>query len=184
MLQEPECPSWLYPVSMGATTTVSALPVEEAEGSITDETPQWERWNAMLPDGTIGPGQATSFNHYASGSVCAFLHQIVGGLSPASPGWKTALIRPRPGGTVRHASTSFDSPYGPYVVRWAIEGGLLQVDASVPPNAEARIELPGLQGFVGSGRHHFEVAWADDERWPPAAIQGAQEQSMPDVFMP
>jgi hypothetical protein len=65
-----------------------------------------------------------------------------------------------------------------------IEGGLLKVDASVPPNAEARIELPGLQGFVGSGQHHFEVAWTEDARWPPAAIQGAQGQAMPDVFIP
>lgn len=34
MLQEKQCPSWLYPVSMGATTV-------------------WERWDSMLPSGEI-----------------------------------------------------------------------------------------------------------------------------------
>ena len=37
LLLQRECPSWLYPVTMGATTI-------------------WERWDAMLPDGTINPG--------------------------------------------------------------------------------------------------------------------------------
>lgn len=145
---------------------------------------QWERWNSMLPDGTINPGQMTSFNHYALGSVCAFLHHTIGGLSPGSPGWRTALVRPRPGGTIRHAYTSFDSPYGLYSVSWVVEDSLLKVDVSVPPNAGAKIDLPGLESSVESGEHRFEVAWSDDARWPPAAIQGAQGQSMPDVFIP
>ena len=38
---ETRCPSWLYPVTMGATTI-------------------WERWDSMLPDGTINPGEMTS----------------------------------------------------------------------------------------------------------------------------
>ena len=33
-----ECPSWLYPVTMGATTI-------------------WERWDSMLPDGSINPAR-------------------------------------------------------------------------------------------------------------------------------
>ena len=41
LLLEKECPSWLYPVTMGATTV-------------------WERWDSMLPDGTINPGEMTS----------------------------------------------------------------------------------------------------------------------------
>ncbi len=46
LLLQTECPSWLYPVTMGATTI-------------------WERWDSMLPDGSINPGEMTSFNHYA-----------------------------------------------------------------------------------------------------------------------
>lgn len=41
MLQEKRCPSWLYPITMGATTTL-------------------ERWNSMLEDGSVNPGSMTS----------------------------------------------------------------------------------------------------------------------------
>jgi len=54
LLLEEGCPSWLYPVSMGATTI-------------------WERWDSMLPDGSINPGEMTSFNHYALGAVAGIV---------------------------------------------------------------------------------------------------------------
>ncbi|KAG6355937.1 hypothetical protein INS49_015321 [Diaporthe citri] len=165
MLQERDCPSWLYPVGMGATTI-------------------WERWNSMLPDSAINPGQMTSFNHYALGSVCNFLHRTVGGLSPASPGWKAALVSPRPGGTIRHAHTSFDSPYGPYSVTWKIEGSRMITNVTVPPNGEARVVLSGVDEKVGSGEYTFETAWEEDPDWPPAPIQGAQGNEVPAYFVP
>ena len=71
------CPSWLYAVTMGATTV-------------------WERWDAMLPDGTINPGQMTSFNHYALGAVADWLHRTFAGLAPAAPGYRELLVRPTP----------------------------------------------------------------------------------------
>lgn len=128
----------------------------------------------MLPDGTINPGQMTSFNHYALGSVCAFLHNTVGGLSPLTPGWKTALVKPQPGGTIRHASTSFDSPYGLYAVSWKIDEKQMVTDVTVPPNGGARVILQGIDEVVGSGKYQFTTAWESDESWPPEHIQGAQ----------
>ncbi|KAL1959386.1 hypothetical protein VTO42DRAFT_2189 [Malbranchea cinnamomea] len=165
MLQERDEPSWLYPVRMGATTI-------------------WERWNSMLPDGTINPGQMTSFNHYALGSVCAFLHHVVGGLSPAAPGWKSALVRPRPGGTVRHAETSFDSPYGRYAVSWRCEGGKMKTQVMVPPNGEARVVLNGVDEVVGSGRYSYETEWVEDPNWPPEYIPGPQSLQHSNFFVP
>ena len=44
----------------------------------------WERWDSMLPDGRVNPGEMTSFNHYALGAVGDWLHRVVGGLAPAS----------------------------------------------------------------------------------------------------
>ena len=44
LLMQRQCPSWLYPVTMGATTV-------------------WERWDSLLPDGSVNPGEMTSFNH-------------------------------------------------------------------------------------------------------------------------
>ena len=84
LLMQQECPSWLYPVTMGATTI-------------------WERWDSMLPDGSINPGEMTSFNHYALGAVADWMHRTIGGLTPTEPGYRRMEIRPRPGGGITHA---------------------------------------------------------------------------------
>ena len=60
LLLQTGCPSWLYSVTMGATTV-------------------WERWDSMLPDGSINPGEMTSFNHYALGAVADWMHRRVAG---------------------------------------------------------------------------------------------------------
>ena len=69
LLMQEQCPSWLYPVLQGATTI-------------------WERWDALTPDGRVMPEGISmiSFNHYALGAVADWLHRVVGGLAPASPG--------------------------------------------------------------------------------------------------
>lgn len=138
----------------------------------------------MLPDGSINPGQMTSFNHYALGSVCDFLHGVVGGLSAETPGWKRVLVRPRPGGTVTSASTSYDSPYGPYSVSWECNDGRMTTEVSVPPNGKAHIILPGVDAYVGSGRHEWETELQADPEWPPEHIQGAQGMIVESAFVP
>lgn len=153
MLLARDCPSWLSPVLLGATTI-------------------WERWDSMLADGSINPGNMTSFNHYALGAVANFLHSVVGGLSPRSPGWESISIKPRPGGNLTWANTSFRSPYGLVECRWKIVDKQLQVDVTVPPNATAQVELPdGTVEKVGSGRRQYNVAYKADERFPPKFVQ-------------
>lgn len=139
MLLEKECPSWLYPVTMGATTI-------------------WERWDSMLPDGRINPGEMTSFNHYALGSVADWLHTVAGGLRPLEPGWRTFCVQPRPGGGLTHVDLSFDSPHGRVGVRWELVGGVagkkkvLKVRVEVPPNARGLVVLPGQEEEEGEWR--------------------------------
>jgi alpha-L-rhamnosidase len=164
MLQEKQCPSWLYPVSMGATTI-------------------WERWDSMLPSGDINPGQMTSFNHYALGSVATFLHGVVGGISPLEPGWRKILVRPQPGGTVTHASAKHLSPYGTIECSWKIINSRLQVRVCIPPNATARVVLPGVDEEIGSGIRDYEVRWEEDPRWPPRGIQLPFTQPIVDEFV-
>ncbi|KAL3459560.1 bacterial alpha-L-rhamnosidase-domain-containing protein [Aspergillus heterothallicus] len=168
MLQEADCPSWLYPVSMGATSI-------------------WERWDSMLPDGSLNTGQMTSFNHYALGSVCRFLHEVVGGLAPGVAGWKSAVVRPRPGGTVRSAKVGFESPYGRYEVEWVVDedDGKMKTRVVVPPNAKARVQLQGVDEVVASGEYVFETDWLEEEgEWPPAAIPGPQKNAVEGRFIP
>jgi alpha-L-rhamnosidase len=140
-----DCPSWLYPVTMGATTV-------------------WERWDSLLPDGTVNPGEMTSFNHYALGAVADWLHRSVAGLAPDAPGYRRLRIRPRPGGGLHHAEAAHETPYGRAEVRWRRADGALEVDVVVPPNTTARVELPGPGQEpveVGSGAHRFSVPFPD-----------------------
>lgn len=161
MLLEDSCPSWLYPVSMGATTI-------------------WERWDSMLPDGSINPGSMTSFNHYALGSVVTWLHHVVGGISPLEPGWRKFKVKPLPGGGLTSAQATFDSPYGRIVSSWDLDdhSGTFRISVTVPPNTIAVVVLPrnldagardeqdGVQ--VGSGNHQFSCS-IKQAAWPPHA---------------
>ena len=143
LLTQRECPSWLYPVTMGATTI-------------------WERWDSLRPDGSVNPGKMTSFNHYALGAVADWLHRRVGGLAPAAAGYRQLDVRPRPGGGLTHARAQHITPYGLAECAWAIEAGRIEVVVVVPPNATASITLPGDDAKpieVGSGTHRWSYAY-------------------------
>lgn len=142
----------------------------------------WERWDSMLPDGRINPGEMTSFNHYALGSVGNWLHSTLGGISPLTPGWKSILFAPIPGGTITSAKTTFLSPYGLVSCSWEAnktgkrnengeEKKNFKVEIQVPPNTTGEVAMPGNEGRkqVGSGSHVFESEYVDDEEWPPKA---------------
>jgi alpha-L-rhamnosidase len=147
LLMERACPSWLYPVTMGATTV-------------------WERWDSMLPDGSVNPGEMTSFNHYAFGSIADWLHRVVAGLAPAAPGYRRMELRPRSGGGLTHAEARHETPYGTASCAWSVDGGRIAVDVIVPPNTMARVTLPWDEATpmdVGAGTHHFSAAYAGDE---------------------
>jgi len=137
LLLQTECPSWLYPVTMGATTI-------------------WERWDSMLPDGTINPGQMTSFNHYAFGAVAYWMHQIIGGIAPLEPGYSRVLIAPQPGGDIRWARSSLESRHGKISVSWSQDhDGPIELDVAVPDGVTALVQLPGTPAQeLGRGQHH------------------------------
>lgn len=94
-------PSWLHPVELGATTV-------------------WERWDSLLDDGSVNPGEMTSFNHYALGAVADWMHRTVGGIKPLAPGYARVCIDPRPGGGLRWARSSIDTPHGTIGVAWTM----------------------------------------------------------------
>jgi alpha-L-rhamnosidase len=125
LLLQRECPSWLYPVTMGATTI-------------------WERWDSMLPDGSINPGQMTSFNHYALGAVADWMHRVILGIAPAEPGYRTVRVAPRPGGGISWAKGSLATRHGVVSVDWQVAGdGQLDLTVTVPDGMTAEIDLPG-----------------------------------------
>ncbi|SEV99193.1 alpha-L-rhamnosidase [[Clostridium] fimetarium] len=136
-----KCPGWLYAVNLGATTI-------------------WERWNSILPDGTISGTNMNSLNHYAYGAVCEAIYAHIGGLKCASPGWNSALIAPKPNHRLKHMKIVFDSPRGIYQVEWKIlDDGNFKLDVVIPFGTTATIQLPDHEGnlstIVSAGEYKY-----------------------------
>ncbi|KAF4976528.1 hypothetical protein FZEAL_6820 [Fusarium zealandicum] len=138
MLLQEKVPSWLYQVVEGGTTI-------------------WERWDSLLPNGTVNPGEMTSFNHYAFGSVADWIHQVIGGIAPAEPGYRKVAIAPVPGGGISHASAVLMGPYGEIKTAWWVDGDGFHMKIKIPPNTRAEVTMPGASKAqaVGSGSHEF-----------------------------
>lgn len=126
LLARTDYPSWLYPVTRGATTI-------------------WERWDGLKPDGTFQSAGMNSFNHYAYGAVGDWMYRVMAGIrpDPNQPGYKHIRIEPRPGGTFTNVSASLDSPYGPVGSSWKLTDGRMVLEVNVPANTSATILLPG-----------------------------------------
>ena len=110
LLNRKEYPSWLYPVTKGATTI-------------------WERWDGIKPDGSFQDPSMNSFNHYAYGAIGDWMYRVLAGieLDEHAPGYKHTFIQPHPGGGLTHASASVDSMYGRVSSGWEIANGKLTV---------------------------------------------------------
>lgn len=156
MLLEKKCPSWLYPVTMGATTV-------------------WERWDSMLPDGSINPGEMTSFNHYAFGSIVKFLYERLAGLQRIEPAWKKFRVAPRIGAEFTNASASHETHMGLVSCSWKTTDigdmkNVMKLTVTVPFGATCEIRLPDgsgeLKRTVSHGEWTFETKFIRDYEWP------------------
>lgn len=114
-------PSWGYMLSKGATTW-------------------WERWN-----GDTGDPAMNSYNHYAFGSVVAWVYRSVAGIdtSAEKPGFREITIRPLPDARIHHARGEYDSVYGKIVSDWSgTPAGPFSLNVTIPPNTTAKVFLP------------------------------------------
>ena len=139
----------------------------------------WERWDSMLPDGSINPGDMTSFNHYALGAVADWMHRTVAGLAVGAPGYRRLVVAPRPGGGLTHASAAHETPYGRAEVAWTRDGSELTVQVIVPPGTSASVQLPETgwpEQEVGSGAHSFSCTYRSAEDDPPMPVWNPFEE--------
>ncbi|MDO8108081.1 family 78 glycoside hydrolase catalytic domain [Isoptericola sp. b441] len=137
LLDHAGVPSWRYAVRLGATTF-------------------WERWDSLLADGSLNPGDMLSFNHPVFASITDWLHRVVGGLAPAAPGYRRLRVAPLPGGGLTWVRTAHETPYGRAEVAWRLTDEF-RLDVLVPPGTSADVVLPGDDAVrtVGSGAHTF-----------------------------
>lgn len=134
-------PSWGYMVEKGATTW-------------------WERWN-----GDTGDPSMNSYNHYAFGSVMAWVYRRVAGIEadPAAPGFHHILIAPQMDPQLTHAHTEYNSAYGTITTDWTRDkSNGLTLRVTIPANTTATVRLP-----AGKSDRLIE-----DERTLPSAREG------------
>jgi alpha-L-rhamnosidase len=147
LLHRSDHPSWAYSIRHGATTI-------------------WERWDGWTEEHGYQSPAMNSFNHYALGSIGAWLYRDVAGIAQTkdSVAFRHLLIRPRPGGRLTWAQASYDSVRGRIATRWEIAAGELRLEVEIPPGAEATVHVPTTEPEatvhrIGSGRYSFSARW-------------------------
>jgi len=128
LLNRKEYPSWLYPITKGATTI-------------------WERWDGIKPDGSFQNKGMNSFNHYAYGAIGEWLYRVVAGieLDEQNPGYKHIIIQPHPGGGLTWAKARLDSMYGMIESNWQFDSEMATFTVEVPPNTIGTVRLPSVK---------------------------------------
>lgn len=142
MLLQRAFPSWLYPVTQGATTI-------------------WEHWDSYTEENGFGDYNAmNSFNHYSLGSVLSWMYDEILGIQRQEeyPGFTHFLLKP----DVRmldYASGSVASPAGTIESGWKRENGMIHYICTIPANTSATLVLPdGSERELGSGHYVFTIA--------------------------
>jgi len=141
LLLQKSFPSWLYPITQGATT-------------------MWERWDAYTHDKGPSDPAMNSYNHYAFGAVGAWMYSTIAGidLDERAPGYKHIIIHPRPGAGLASSSASFECVYGLIKSEWNIENDQFRLEVRIPPNTTGTVNLPdGKKHKINPGEHAFSA---------------------------
>lgn len=142
LLLNEDYPGWLYAVNLGATTI-------------------WERWDSVLPDGTLSGTGMNSLNHYAYGSIAQWIYEYVGGIRQCedSIGYRKVIIAPILNWKMKEIQMSFDSPIGKYCCEWKIlDETHVDLKVSVPFGGQALLTIPEGDisgGLLRAGDYHY-----------------------------
>lgn len=167
LLFHEDVPGWLYAVNLGATTI-------------------WERWNSLLPDGTINGTDMNSFNHYSYGSIGEWMYRYMAGITQLKPGFQKVKIEPRMNVRLKSVAMIYDSPAGTYKIMWEMQSNHhIFLEVEVPFDTQAEIHLPGKEEvtLVEAGRYTFDyetnmplwkrvnsyASFSELKKFPPAA---------------
>jgi alpha-L-rhamnosidase len=139
-------------------------------------TTWWERWN-----GDTGDPAMNSYNHYAFGSVVAWVYRYLAGIDTSldAPGFKKIIVRPHLDVRVTSSKGVYNSIYGKISTEWsASPDGHFHLGITIPANTTADVYLPAKSGasafedgkqlsdeardgsflvHVGSGTYDFKV---------------------------
>ena len=136
LLLREEYPSWLYPVTMGATTI-------------------WEHWDGLRPDGKLWSPTMNSYNHYAYGAVADWIFGCAAGIMPREPGYKSVLIAPTPSRKLGKLCAEYNSRVGKIRSSWEYVGNRVKFSVLTP--TDATVIIAGKKHECTAGEYSFEV---------------------------
>lgn len=136
LLLRKEYPSWLYPVTMGATTI-------------------WEHWDGIRPDGKMWSTDMNSYNHYAYGSVADWVYTTAAGIRTVedAPGYERVRIAPLPDKRLDWLKATLNTRRGTVVSAWRREEQHWRYEITTP--VEAEIVIGGESRTVTPGSYLF-----------------------------
>ncbi|WP_035797890.1 alpha-L-rhamnosidase [Butyrivibrio sp. MB2005] len=141
LMSQKGCPSWLYPVTQGATSI-------------------WERWDSFtIENGFGGHNSMNSFNHYSLGAVIEWFYMYALGImrDEDAPGYRHFTVKPYMDKTYSYVKGHFTTPYGAICAGWELsEDGSYVYRLTVPVGSSATVIMPGKEPVeAGSGTHEF-----------------------------
>lgn len=124
-------PSWGFWVEQGATT-------------------MWEHWRF----------DSRSRNHFFLGAgIQEWFFKSLAGFQNMTEGFKTVDIRPSFPEKLDSFYASIDTCRGTFSVQWQRVNGKIELTVTVPPNVQAAIFAPGMDGkIVGSGKYRLRIS--------------------------
>lgn len=141
-------PSWLFPVTRGATT-------------------MWERWDGMKVDGTFATPEMNSFNHYAYGSVGDWLYTTVAGIDSDfnEPAYKHIILRPLPIKELGYAKARILTENGEVISSWEYtgNGNECKFSFTIPAGSHATLYLDNEEYEFESGTYDTVFEYPSEE---------------------
>ncbi|MBO5066750.1 MAG: family 78 glycoside hydrolase catalytic domain, partial [Clostridia bacterium] len=141
-------PSWLFPVTRGATT-------------------MWERWDGMKVDGTFATPEMNSFNHYAYGSVGDWLYTTVAGIDSDfnEPAYKHIIFRPLPNKELGYAKARILTENGEIVSSWEYtgNGNECKFSFTIPAGSYATLYLDNEEYEFESGTYNTVFEYPSED---------------------
>lgn len=137
LLLREEMPSWLYPVTKGATTI-------------------WEHWDGVTPDGELGPADMNSYNHYAYGAVADWIYSVAAGINTVDeyPAFEHVLFTPHASHRLERLTAKIKTKFGEVESGYKNVNGKPVYKIKTPVDAVAVIE--GKEYKLTAGEYEFE----------------------------
>lgn len=141
LLLRTEYPSWLYPVTKGATTV-------------------WEHWDGIMENGDFWSTDMNSFNHYAYGAVADWVYEAAAGIQTVedAPGFARVKIAPQPDSRLDWLEASIETRKGTARSLWKQEEGRIRYEITTPSPAEIVIAGKTMEVEAGDYIFYSEIA--------------------------